>query len=146
MKKINDSDLKPCPFCGNKKPKFYVTGGYWKIKCFECDVSIIGTWTKERAMELWNSRPIEPSPADQLAGLKSECDTLKVDLQRMTTWAQVLADGGTAYKKERDEAQAENARLRAALEVLASIPTHYTSQYELNMKQFAIRALENKNV
>ena len=54
---ISDSELMPCPFCGHKKPTFYVTGGFWKVRCYNCDVAIVGTWTKERALEVWNARP-----------------------------------------------------------------------------------------
>jgi hypothetical protein len=42
----------------------------------------------------------------EINNLKAALVKLQTDLGRMTAWAQVLANAGTTYKRERDEARA----------------------------------------
>lgn len=59
-------ELKPCPFCGGTRNKFYrykryPSGYLWEVTCINClyhsyhEVSAFGS-TKREAAEKWNHR------------------------------------------------------------------------------------------
>ena len=70
MTTINGIELKPCPFCGEKeylnvslKSSLYFT----KAVCNECGAGGPNSSSAELAIEAWNKRVTEPTPADDLA-------------------------------------------------------------------------------
>lgn len=53
------SELKPCPFCGNKPDMWYTERiGLWTIHCFNEDAHRAGAAakTEAEAIEAWNTR------------------------------------------------------------------------------------------
>ena len=50
--------LKPCPFCGGEAKciEFY---GMYHVICCDCYIAGRDTSTRDKAIESWNSRPIE---------------------------------------------------------------------------------------
>lgn len=71
----DQTDLNPCPFCGESKAELVEFGEdpdeYYIVECQECGVSTTTSLTKEGAFESWNKRtsPKEPSCAEcQRAG------------------------------------------------------------------------------
>lgn len=61
------SELKPCPFCGEGKnlgvgEEFL--DGCFAVRCFTC-----GAYSKFKAIENWNHRPLEDELAAALEGL-----------------------------------------------------------------------------
>jgi hypothetical protein len=52
------AELKSCPFCGGEAKTHKEFCGTWKIKCTKCscDVGRYWFWTKQHAIEAWNTR------------------------------------------------------------------------------------------
>jgi Lar family restriction alleviation protein len=55
--------VKPCPFCGEKKPELVdaytvhaSTVHAWYVECISCDVSTMEYSTVEEALAAWNRR------------------------------------------------------------------------------------------
>ena len=53
------SDLKPCPFCGEKVA--ILVGGdkigkYFRVKCWGCGAQTVAKRTRAEAVEAWNCR------------------------------------------------------------------------------------------
>lgn len=55
---MKERDLKPCPFCGNDKPKLMHNWGDAVIYCSQCDSSSGCYDTEEEAIEAWNRRKV----------------------------------------------------------------------------------------
>lgn len=61
---MENTDLKPCPFCGRSdyavhlQKLYYENDKYikWKIMCEECGAEVGEFATPERAIEAWNRR------------------------------------------------------------------------------------------
>jgi Lar family restriction alleviation protein len=53
-------ELKPCPFCGNKKPKLneamLACKPAWMVECMKCYASVRAEFTKGKAIQAWNQR------------------------------------------------------------------------------------------
>lgn len=56
-KKMKNSELKPCPFCGGDEIRLdkNETGHYHAV-CTTCECSFSYDWTKEEAITAWNQR------------------------------------------------------------------------------------------
>jgi len=63
------SELKPCPFCGNKKPWREFPSGPSTIECEEC-----GGYT---TYDDWQNRPIEDALREQVARLEKDIGRLR---------------------------------------------------------------------
>jgi len=50
--------IKPCPFCGNEKPRCYESGGYWHIRCQQCECEIYASPYRSGLIERWNQRAV----------------------------------------------------------------------------------------
>ena len=50
-------ELKPCPFCGSAEIGILVKGDKKHIYCKDCYLELPGTYTREKAKEIWNTRP-----------------------------------------------------------------------------------------
>ena len=53
------SELKPCPFCGSEAKMYIFNNGLdWQVECLNDDCACgTTTWeSKERAIEIWNTR------------------------------------------------------------------------------------------
>lgn len=51
--------LKPCPFCGHKKPMIYderKIGKGFEVTCRMCAAKVGGNKTEKEAIEAWNKR------------------------------------------------------------------------------------------
>ena len=67
MKKKREAKLKPCPFCGGEAHKriafpFDPDGmemNMYIVGCKTCDIEFSRLWDEDRAIELWNNRPVE---------------------------------------------------------------------------------------
>jgi len=55
------AELKPCPFCGNSASLVSGGPGNHYVRCFVCQASSDDA-SRERTVELWNRRALEPSP------------------------------------------------------------------------------------
>lgn len=99
-------ELKPCPFCGDKKPVIYQSGGYWKIKCVNgCSLAISGYNSKQGASDAWNRRP---SGEDAL-------HTQIAQLQAGYLWKH---ENYVTAVHERDAARAELAHVKENLAIV----------------------------
>lgn len=70
------SELKPCPFCGSvlHKPKRHndtVTITSQQINCQWCGVKSVWFPTDKKAIDAWNTRPIEDALQARIAELES---------------------------------------------------------------------------
>ena len=54
-----NEELKPCPLCGSAEIGILVKGVFNKkhIYCKNCYLELPGTYTREKAKEIWNTRP-----------------------------------------------------------------------------------------
>lgn len=56
---INDNELKPCPFCGERNINVSEAGyrsDLWFIQCEDCWATFPHLDTKQEAIEAWNRR------------------------------------------------------------------------------------------
>lgn len=67
--------LKPCPFCGGKAG-IQSAFGQHKVICLSCGVVSETHDEKEKAIEVWNSRPIEDEKDAEIARLRDALDTI----------------------------------------------------------------------
>ena len=52
----NEMELKPCPFCGSSRVKFYRVTGMYEAACSDCRCTSGIEGTKEAAAAAWNTR------------------------------------------------------------------------------------------
>lgn len=84
----NDTELKPCPFCGSEAKYHYrdVPLSKWRhaIVCVSSSCGMEGPIesSKPGAVELWNRRALE-APADRVEKLEAENARLLEQLGRM---------------------------------------------------------------
>lgn len=66
-------ELKSCPFCGSEdiEIKHDEFCDYWIVECRECEVERNRCLSKDDAIELWNTRPIEDEKDKEIAKLKA---------------------------------------------------------------------------
>jgi hypothetical protein len=72
-------NLKPCPFC-NSDPKLEGDDHWWYAVC-RCGADGGADQTAKKAIEIWNTRPIEDALRAQLAEAQAEVDRLTVQLE-----------------------------------------------------------------
>lgn len=102
------SELKPCPFCG-EKPRLYVdevdlngsaTADSFSYYCDECDFSRGEFLHVEQAEESWNSRAELTVTEETNRLLNLECEELKGDVEKLKNALQELVDGLDEYGQE----------------------------------------------
>jgi hypothetical protein len=71
-------NLKPCPFC-NSDPKLEGDDHWWYAVC-RCGADGGADQTAKKAIEIWNTRPIEDALRAQLAEAQAEVDRLEKEL------------------------------------------------------------------
>ena len=58
-----DERMKPCPFCGHKKPIVIFTDGHYHVFCPSCQVTTCAEATPDKAIDSWNHRSwLEEAP------------------------------------------------------------------------------------
>lgn len=50
------ADLKPCPFCGENRPKLVWEIDVCRIRCRNCGTSGLYEFSEDTAAEAWNRR------------------------------------------------------------------------------------------
>jgi len=65
---MNNTELLPCPFCGNTEPKLVPQGNAPEafVYCGKCDLTANLT---ETAIKKWNTRASTPAPVERIEGL-----------------------------------------------------------------------------
>lgn len=77
------SELKPCPFCGNKGELVSGCGEYW-VKCRACDAATKMMNREADAAVWWNKRSDERTEFGQiLAGMKARGMITQADVDRL---------------------------------------------------------------
>ena len=66
------SELKPCPFCGEKVSMISIEGSthYWCISCEVCEYDRFIFGTKDKVVNVWNARPAEDAKTREIDNLK----------------------------------------------------------------------------
>lgn len=64
------ADLKPCPCCDARDDQIetVMRAGFWKVKCWSCGLTGIGSSIKSVAVAAWNRRAPLPEPTGAEVG------------------------------------------------------------------------------
>lgn len=66
------SELKPCPFCGNKDIEWQESHVGFSIECYKCEFHVGGDLTLTATEKLWNTRTTD----NQLTTISKQRDEL----------------------------------------------------------------------
>lgn len=68
------SELKPCPLCGEKVSMVSIEGSahYWCISCEVCEDNRFIFGTKDKVVNVWNTRPAEDAKDREIERLNNE--------------------------------------------------------------------------
>jgi Lar family restriction alleviation protein len=75
---MSEGELKPCPFCQGLE--FFCsqnTANNFSIVCVTCGTDGKAAKTKEKAIDAWNTRPLEDALQSQLKAAQEEIERLK---------------------------------------------------------------------
>lgn len=103
--------LKPCPFCGGEAELFE---GYSlsHVYCINCDAQTDGLKNAKRAVELWNSRPIEDDLNEQIGRFKKYSSSLEKEVKTLREALENIKE-----KAVLKESEASNATYGFAYEI-----------------------------
>ena len=58
----NNTELKPCPFCGGKNIEIVKGKYFWRGTCCSCGATSPYSHYKKTAIEAWNRRATDGNP------------------------------------------------------------------------------------
>jgi len=67
---MNDK-LRPCPFCGDKKPNVHQCSKQYWVECVVCHANTMIGKNEQLAIRAWNIRPIEDGLRARIAELEA---------------------------------------------------------------------------
>ena len=116
-------NLKRCPFCGGKEVRLFDNGVVWVVECRQCLAKICATFEKD-AVDFWNYRPKEEQLGEQIREMKQKNAALKREILEAR---EDNADNMEYHVAERERlkkeivnVEAENTRLREALQMIST--------------------------
>lgn len=152
-------ELKPCPFCGGQAEVTQVSNdtNWFGVYCHSCENSEVvacGASSPERAIELWNTRPLEDALRARLFSMTCrECGDRLRSHYCPTCGKSMGGNGGTYAELQSEISGLENAcavmateskRVRAENERLLNECQRIRETYAINItvEQLAARIRE----